>query len=148
MADAVYSDLSTDALVASIENENIDGVRRSLREGADPNGVRGMDGRTALMRAAGRRLDKAVVLLIDAGADISRENADGEDAKCVAAAKGYTDIVTLITVTTRLRDEREAEKQAAEEFRRNLESMINACKLGVGAPIRVTKPLQLKGGGE
>lgn len=83
---------SATPLYRAAEAADIEGVRRLLRDGADPNAPNTL-GWTALMIAAANQHLDCVRLLLEAGADPNTSNLLGRNALMFAARYGNIDIV-------------------------------------------------------
>jgi ankyrin repeat protein len=69
--------------------ENVEAIRMLLDLGLDPNGANG-DGRTALMGAAMKGRNDAVLLLVERGADLAQQDKGSRDTdKATSAAAGH-----------------------------------------------------------
>ena len=70
-------------------------IRMLLRNGANPNAKRHVDGVTALMRASKRGHTQTVKALLDAGADVDAKNHSGFTA-LMFVRNGGTEIVQIL----------------------------------------------------
>jgi ankyrin repeat protein len=69
--------------------ENVEAIRMLLDLGLDPNGANG-DGRTALMGAAMKGRNDAVLLLVERGADLAQKDRGSRDTdKATSSAAGH-----------------------------------------------------------
>jgi len=82
------------ALIAAAERNDVEAVRRLLKEGA---GVQARDpqGRTALMAATYRNHVEVAKLLIQAGSDVNAQDAIQNSPLLLAGASGYLDILRM-----------------------------------------------------
>ncbi len=82
------------ALIIAAEDNDIDAIRRLLKEGA---GVRARDpqGRTALMAATYRNHVEVAKLLIQAGSDVNAQDAIQNSPLLLAGASGYLDVLRM-----------------------------------------------------
>ena len=74
---------------------DVDGVKRLLDRGADPN-WRSSKGGTVLMAAAQEGHSKIVDLLLAAGSDVNSTSSSGVTALILAAQNGHLDVVTRL----------------------------------------------------
>ena len=77
--------------------DDIETVKRLLKEGADVNASYGSVGETALLDAAQRGRLRIVRLLLENGADVNAESGlPGRTALMVAAKRGYLNVAKLL----------------------------------------------------
>ena len=71
-------------------------VEQLLKEGAKPDKYLGEYGRTALYRAAQNGHNDIAKILIEAGADVNKQDKDWETALYRAAVNGHNDIAKIL----------------------------------------------------
>ena len=84
------------ALMESVEQQDVDGVRRALEGGARTNLKKKHTSRTPLMLACCDGNAEIVKLLLDAGADPNEHTEWGEYALTNAVVRGHTEAVRLL----------------------------------------------------
>ena len=82
-------------LFRAVRGGDVDGTRRILQEGANPN-VRDRRGWTPLMYAANKGFRLLVPALLEARADTDRQAADGATALFMAVLQGNEEIVEML----------------------------------------------------
>ncbi len=82
------------ALIAAAERNDVEAVRRLLREGADVR-ARDSQGRTALMAATYRNHAEVANLLIQAGSNVNTQDAVQNSPLLLAGASGYLEILRM-----------------------------------------------------
>jgi uncharacterized protein len=173
-----YSIQATDALFEALDKGNTQMALRALKEGADPNGVRGDPANSPLMIAAlhhqpavSKELlerganpnyarkggDTALILcafsndrvtaklIVDAGANIYKQNHANEDAMMRASRESKRELGQLIEQWAAERDMRLRQAKAEAELQRNIDDIVSTTRDGLHSPVVVQGPLRLKG---
>ena len=119
-------------------------ARELLARGADPDYAR-PGGQTALMMV-GLSNDRATArLIVDAGANILRQNSAGEDAMMRCHRESNRALAGLLVQWAQERDARKAAEAEARERRQNVEDIVSAVRGGLAASVTMHMPLRLKG---
>ena len=82
-------------LIDAARDNNIEGAREALKNGADVN-AKDKAGKTALIWAARYGHTEVVKMLIAAGADVNAKNSDGNTALIWAAYYGHAEIIKML----------------------------------------------------
>jgi ankyrin repeat protein len=84
------------ALVWAARSGQPDAIYLLIRNGADPNGVSGVNNWTVLMHAVHKNQPKSVAALLKSGVRVNAAGERGQTALMMAAGYGYTDLVRLL----------------------------------------------------
>ena len=83
-------------LHAAVVMDNLDVIRKHIKAGSDLNFPEPTHSSSPLITAAALGKTEATKILVDAGADLNYQNADGSTALHTAAVFGYTEIANLL----------------------------------------------------
>jgi ankyrin repeat protein len=113
-----------------------------LEKGANPDYAR-EGGDTALILTAFSNDRKTAKLIVDAGANILKQNDAHQDAMMHAMSEGNRDMASMFRQWADARDARIARQRAEEQLRQNIADIVATTQNGLHTPVQVGKPLTL-----